>query len=486
MHDEYELKPEDYGEEEGKNQSEGVDLSGMQALKPVIALLVIGIIGFFAFTYFVGDIKKVSFTAKDLTGKNISGFTVKVTDSEGNVIATSKNGEEIELRKGSYRISITATGYKSIRSEEIEIERDTSKEFILTKNISATIQGFHNMPQYFLPEQDLNLMLKISSQSNAEGTIAIEFSKENDIFEKIDNIKVTLIPGTNDIPVQFKVKKKSSISGKIGKDLSGTIKFLDDPSINESFSFKVASIEKTDLEIFPGIFEFEEKLKAGETASSEISITNKNTYAKIENIRIKLNITNSGKVTNEEALEWISISPESIAVLQPNSQQSETIALNAEIPIDAVSQNISGNLEITFGNQTIKTKTFRIAVEKAEFDFELKDFPETILIQKDANDLVFPLTEQKFILSHKGDIEIKAVSLTNSCEPAEATAWIKSTNEWFDVFPLNEDKEITLRIQSETNEAQTINCTLTISYSNPLNQIERLKITKIYAIEFFH
>jgi hypothetical protein len=458
-------------EPEEENEIQGIDLSGMQMLLPVIGLITILIIGFFAYNYFIGDIKEIEFTAEDLTGAKINNFTVTISNENGEVIETVKGTQAIKIRKGNYSARIIASGYKT-EIQSIEINRNNSFKFNLTAEINASFQNIEGLNEIVLAGEKINAKIIIVSNSSIESKATISFKEDFlNVFEKtgITDKEIQLKPGTNEIEIELQVKSKASLSKYLNKDLIGVLSIKEAPEITKNYSFKAGILESNDLILSEKKINFNQ-IKAGENKSETVIASNKNELIEFENIELSIEITSKGITSEEEIFSWLELTPKTIQVLKTKEQQPQQITLTALIPFNALRQKITGNIILSFqamGKQEQKKISFELTVQEAEIKLELKELPKTIELIKTDSETSFPPKSIDFFIENTGEIKIENISITRTCEPYESNSWIALTKQFISNLNAKEKEKITLRINSITTEEQNIPCWMYVSYLNP-------------------
>ncbi|MBN2126908.1 MAG: hypothetical protein JW703_00780, partial [Candidatus Diapherotrites archaeon] len=473
-------------DDDSQEEPQGIDLSGTKLILPVLGVLVLLIIGFFAYSYFIGDIKEIEFRGKDLSGKNISNFTVKISNEQGEIIATAKEGEKISLRKGNYTARIIASGYKT-EIQSIAVTRNDSFSFELTADIDASFGNIQGLNEIVLAGETINAKIIINSNSSLQADATISFSGDfKNVFEKnsVEDKKITLKPGSNEIEVELKVKTKTSLSRYMNKDLIGVLSLKENPEITKNYSFKAGVLSENDLSFSETKLDFD-KINAGESSSKTIIASNKNALVNFEKINLTLQITSSGTTSEEEILSWIELNPESIESLEANERSTKQIELKVTLPYDAPTERITGKIIASFklmSEQKEKEIKFEFDSVEAEVGIELQEFPSgTIEITKEDSETVFPLTSFDFFIANTGELRLQNISITRKCEPYEANNWINLSKDFLESIEAQEKQKITLRVNANTDEEQTIPCWIYISYLNPAST-EKENIEKSFSI----
>jgi hypothetical protein len=472
---------------EPEEEIQGIDLSGMQMLLPIIGLITILLIGFFAYNYFIGDIKEIEFNANDLTGTKINNFTVMISNEKGEIIETVKGTETIKLRKGNYSARIIASGYKT-SIQNIEVTRNNSFEFNLTAEINANFGEIQGLNEFILAGEKIQAKIIINSSSSIKQKTTISFKEDFlNVFEKtsITDKEIELNPGKNEIEIELQVKSKSALSKYLNKDLTGVLSIKEAPEITKNYSFKTGVLESNDLILSEKKINFNE-IKAGENKSETIIASNKNELIEFENIDLSIEITSKGITSEEEILSWLELTPQTILELKPNEQQPQQITLTALIPFNAVRQRIIGNIILSvqvMGKQEQKKIEFDFTIKEAEIGLELIDFPEnTIELIKIDSETSFPPKLIDFFIENTGEIKIETISITRNCEPYESNSWISLTKQFISQLNAKEKQKITLHINPITTEEQKIPCWLYVSYLNPGTTTQE-KIQKSFNIQ---
>ncbi len=465
------FEPDDFEEEEA---NQGFDLSnGSKLIAPIIGVLVLLFIGFLAFNYFIGDVKEIDFSAKNLAGKNIKHFTVIISNENGERINTIHGNETIKLRKGTYTAKITSSGYKS-KTKSFTVKRNTTIEFELTANLDASLENIPALNETLLAGDNIQTKIKINSNSSKTSKVTLKFGGDFlKVFEKnsVKEKEIELKPGVNEIPLELNLKSKSSLNNYLNKDLTGTISIKESPEITKNYSFKIGYLDKKDFDISETSLRLGE-IKAGENKTiNPIIISNNNKLIDFKNINLTIEITSHKNTPIEEILSWIELTPTTIPILKANNQQGEQIQLTISIPYSVSNERIKGNIILSF---PLKQKTeekkisFDFTTKEAEIGLELQEFPkETIEITKQDSETVYPSESIEFFLKNSGEIRIENISISRKCDLDEANNWVTLTKTFIEKLEAQENQKITLRINANTSEEQRIPCWLYVSYLNP-------------------
>lgn len=454
-----------------EEEIQGIDLSGMQLILPIIGVLVFLIIGFFAYSYFIEDIKEIEFTAKDLTGTRINNFTVMVSNENGEIIETIKGTEPIKLRKGNYSTRIIASGYKT-EIQSITVSRNTVIEFELTAEINATFEEINELNEVVLAGEKIQTKIIINSNSSIKQKATISFEEDFlNVFERtsVQDKEIELNPGRNEIEIELQVKSRTSLSRYLNKELNGVLSLKENPEIRRNYSFKTGSIDANDLILKERRINFSE-IKAGENKSEIIIISNKNELIELKNINLSIEIKSKGNTPEEEILSWLELTPQTIPELKPKEQQPQQITLTASIPVNAIRQRITGDIILSFqvmGKQEEKKINFDLSIREAEIKLELQELIKTIELTKTDSEISFPPKTIDFFIANTGEIKIENISITRNCEPYEANSWISLTKQFIPQLNAKNKEKISLRITPGIQEKENIPCWIYLSYLNP-------------------
>lgn len=298
--------------------------------KIIIAVLLIAILGFFAYDFLIGSVKQVSFSVKDSEGNPINA-SIKIFSEKGEELQRTTANQQIQLKTGNYKIDIIAPEFKSIRAREIQITANEQKLIVLEKDLDFEISG--TLPEIFFTGQETAITLTIKNnetteeqanlvlEGDAEKTMEIEYSKP-----------IALIPGDNQIEATIKVDKdaEGKDTGE-NKTIAIRIEGLTNKKAKIEAKYSLIKFDERKLTVKFGTSDkadFREQ-DAGKTVSNTIKVENKNDF-EINDIQIEVEITSTEFSDKEEVKKWFEFSPSNI--LNVSKQNTGTITIILKIP----------------------------------------------------------------------------------------------------------------------------------------------------------
>src|SRR3989344_6815224 len=134
---EYEEGPMGRAQEMG---GDALEMAKANWKKIAAALAVIAVL-FFAYDFFIGSVKAVSFAVVDTEGNEIPGAAVRVLSEGGQEIARLSTGESASLRAGAYKIDVSAQGYRAVRGKPIMVSDSFEMEETLQADKDLGLSG---------------------------------------------------------------------------------------------------------------------------------------------------------------------------------------------------------------------------------------------------------------------------------------------------------------------------------------------------------
>src|SRR3989344_1544588 len=126
-----------------ESEGTGFDFGMIKSLLPkIIVLIIIAGAAYFAYSYFIGSIKEVSFSVTNTENETLEDAGIRVYASGGDeAVAELSDGGTAKLRYGNYRYEAVAPEYKaSSGSFDVSAESSSTIEIKLRKDIKVDLQ----------------------------------------------------------------------------------------------------------------------------------------------------------------------------------------------------------------------------------------------------------------------------------------------------------------------------------------------------------
>ncbi|MBI2597966.1 MAG: hypothetical protein HYW50_02105 [Candidatus Diapherotrites archaeon] len=452
-------------------------------LKILALIIAVGIL-FFAFDFFVGSVKKVSFNVTDTEGARLSGVGIKVFDLSGTEIEKISASTPIDLRRGIYTAAISLSGYrpKSAYSFEV-VENPTEVVVALEKDwdIEIDVQDF---PQKLVEGQHTGVFVSVKNNREKEEKIDLVFEGALGPNYMSAGYPSPMLspPGETRVFVELKVKENLQ-PNLIKNELKGTIRVrgLDNAKAKKQFTFDMQEFDRSKLKV-SGSAKFGTVVEGTVSPQKEITIQN-NLDFPVEDIRLEVEIKSTQFSQPSEAKEWFSFDREiPIKVLQPGD--GTKVGMIASVPVGVPFQ---GSTE----KETIIGKLFlRTSFWEEEVDLDL-------IVQKSRVQLVFSGISQSntvsfsqetgtylpvakiLSLQNKGQLPLTFVNLNAECNSSgnwNAENVVAISQTLFEEIPAGGEKKTnyTFLVPNSASSGDIANCKMTANYDDPRNRGERL------------
>src|SRR3989344_2440588 len=441
---------------------------------PAVAIIVLLIIGLFAYDFFVGSVKNVTFELNDTEGESISG-AVKVLNESGGEIATARSGEAISLKAGTYTAQVAAANYKAKR-EQFNVTKDGSIEIEMESDKELEISG--EFPGSFFTGEQKTIQVTITN--NGE-TSQAKFVLENDAKEALEfenNEAITVVPGTNTIEIILKAKE-SPKSDLLGEENKGTIRIegLNNRKAKIEGDFELIKFALKDISIRIGqsnsAVDFG-TLKSGATSEKQITIQNKSD-ATINEVEAEITITSTIFADKTEVKNWFSFEPANV-INDISPGETKSMTLNIQVPSDYAFPP-GKTLETVNGNVILKTGfleqqfNLNLKIQKPNTGVNISGINDKYTITKRDN--VYP-TQANFIdIRNTGDVLLTDFRVLVSC--TEGYGWViigkNQTDTFFATLGAGQTRNIpyTITVPNSVQSGKISNCGIAVIYNDPAN-----------------
>lgn len=444
--------------------------------KKIAAILLVLIVGYFAYDFFIGGMREVQLNTQDTEGKTISG-TIKLYSQDGKEIKTLQTGQKISLRKGTYLADASAPDYKPLIKEEFSVSESGPQKMILEQDKDIEIQG--NIPESFFSgeEKEMQIAFKNSGEKPEQVTLVIEGDAKDALDldrktfnvpsgEKTENVKISAKASARDtkafgenkkavIRVQGLGNSKAKIEAKYS-----LIKF--DPKDI------IAKIDSSDTTANYG------KIRTGQQGQTRtLKIQNK-TQNQVNDLQAAIEITESGFLDADTVKKWFVFNPSNTISAGPDSQEQMNIIIrvpsDVKFPEGLETEKITGT--ITVGNSYYEHKfSLSFEIEKTEAKIDMSGLDESYPIGKENN--AYKPRLGLIRVRNTGDVTLKDFSLRVSCIPqTEGTSWLTvEGGEETTIASLQKDesKEIGYQVQvpANTKPGTSSTCSLVVFFYDP-------------------
>ncbi|MCR4368957.1 MAG: hypothetical protein NUV67_03560, partial [archaeon] len=432
----------------------------IDAIKQNKMAIIIGIIillaGFFAYDYFIGSVKNVSFEIRGTEGDAISAATT-ILGSDGKTLETVQPGQTIGLRAGMYNIEIRKAGFKRYTSQISVLE---SGPVTATLEIAKDLELSGQFPQTFFAGETKQLTLTMTNNESGPEEAGLVLDGDAEDAMELDYEKpLILFPGTNEITATLSVKSDVG-SKQIGENKSGEIRIqgLDNKNAKITGKYSLIKADVSDIKVKVGSSttsaDFGD-IRAGESEEKAISVENK-TDSTITGIKIEVEITSSDLATKEEVLEWFSFTPSNeIDEIAPDEKKE--ISIRATPPIGTAFPSgktvglIDGVIKVS---SSFFTKTFKLTleVEKPETELSASGLRESYSIRKSSGS--YPETNDFIEIQNSGKTTLMDFELRVACV-SPGTGWLTIENNQnrttFETLAADQTKKVPFKISIPAN-----------------------------------
>ena len=451
----------------------------------ILVLVVLGA-GYFAYDFFVGSVKEITFSGTDTEGKAVSA-TFRIMDASGNEVKTVEPGQKISIRKGTYYVDATASGFKDVRQEQLEVEKNESVKISFEKDLDVGIDG--SFPESFMAGEEKKIQATFTNNGDETADITLVLDGDAKKSMELQTKSFSIYPGTQQETIAIKVKS-SLESSAIGGGKKGAIRIqgLEGAKIEGEYQLSKFDPAK-DLEIRVDSSDKEVKyqnVRTGEDAPVKNLKIQNNTDSDIQDIQVSLDITETEFTEKETAKSWFSFNPSNTLSVGANSTENTNIVLKVpdqiKFPEGKLDESISGTI-------TVKTsfyeKKFNLnfKIVKSEAKVTATGIQESYIFSK-TKGIYTPKAE--FIdVRNSGDVLLTDFDVRVDCPRAVGTSWLTigngKTQYSFEKLAKGETHKVPymIAVPNSTPGLTTVDCTLGIFYKEPSGSTKKTEVKTI-------
>jgi len=482
MNDKYDKPHEDEGvqlyEESPMDKAGEIGGSALDIVKEhwkkILAAIVVILVLFFAYDFFIGSVKEVSFSAVDTEGKPVNA-AIRVLSESGQEIKRISSAETISLKIGNYKIDVQAQGYKAIRAKPITVSESSAIEQEL--EISKDLELAGEFPPSFASGEAKEVELIVTSKEPDAVEMGLVLEGDAKSAMTIEYEKPLMVrPGENTITATLKVKAALE-KNSIGTAKTGTIRIQGLSSKSAIVSGKYSLVQFDQKNVKLTIGSSNEKLdygnvKAGDHVEKTFKIRNDNSF-EIENVLAAVKITQAESGEISEIQKWFKFSPGN--TLNVGAKSDETITLIADIPsgfrfpqgkdtsvIDGVISASTSYFE--------KDVDFRMVVNRPKAAVTVSGIQEIVTLSKTAG--AYNKITQFLTIKNNGEVLLTNFDARISCD-SQGTSWLTfgdGTLEYaFDSLGkgLSVQAPYVIQVPDSTTASQIVNCRIGVLYTDP-------------------
>ncbi len=451
--------------------------------KIIAVIVILGVI-YFAYDFFIGSIREVNIYVKDYEKEPIENSQIKIIDSSGHKVFEKEGSSYylVNLRKGSYIVEVSATGFKKA-TETIEVSEDSSITIKLEKDLPLEIISLEFPERLFLGQEfTASAYVKNTGNYSSKPEVLLEDALEEFTCE-LDRVIVGA-HSTEEVKIFCKVPSGILIKGSCEqKTAKARIKYL---ASSEQAKFELCNAP----EIALGDVSFSVNPVSMPKQKKDISIKN-NAKFEIEGTELSIEIVSATKNAPEEIKSWLAFTrvtsePRYKRAL-PAIGAKETVyePLEITLPPWARAETVYGNIVLNapFLNEPIKSDLVIKITKEAKVQLKPTISPSKISIyERDGQ-----IDEQtvKLTITNQGDLKVENldVIIENSGECTQE--WLKPLKT-LSIAEIDAKKSAIVALiasaPSSVPQNTTMRCILSLSYENPLPPND-IKVQDIGFIE---
>jgi len=440
----------------------------------VIGIIIIAVIGYFAYDYFIGSYRTIEFSLENTEGEGLSAQVFKIYDSAGNKVFETSGDSffSTRLKTGSYKIEARASSdYETVRPV-LDVSDNASETIEFEKNISAEISGFkENFPETLVAGQSAEFDFFVENKGTE--TQEIEFVASKSLEElNIEIPKATVAGhGSETVHVSLKVPAEKKIENeKDGDELDGyiRIKYTNTKESVPSTAkiFPVPQVEFSSSKLIV-------RGDAGESILKNFSLENKSSFT-VENITLKFEITSISKNSESEILNAITLTEgtqvDSLGAKRSGLEEHKN-NVRFEIPLTAQKEEITANViaeSPMFPKQIIMPVVLEIR-EGADFGLSLSTNAKTESIDYEEATGVYEKISAYIKVKNTGNLDITNIAVGTQ-NPGECNSnWLKFKENSISILKAGENRDLLVEISAPLiNTGETMKCKIEFIYTNPV------------------
>ncbi len=442
--------------------------------KILIAIVLLGAL-LFAYNFFIGSIKQVTFNVTDTEGKSLNA-NIKVLSEAGQEIARLRSSETAGIREGSYLVDIQSDGYKPIRATPITVT-DSSRQIEQELELDKDIELSGSFPANFATGELKELEIRIINNETSNTEIELALDDDAKSAMTIEYAKpLNLRTGENQLSLKLKVKENPSKS-EIGSAKNGAIRVVGLSAKKSRIEGKYSLVQFNIKNIRLTVGSSSERLdygsvKAGEHVEKALKIKNDNDF-KVDDIAIELTITETEFGDKAEIKKWFKFSPEN--TISTGAKSEETITLITEIPLgfkfpegkESVTVNGVISAATSFFTKNID---FRLVAAKPKTAVNVSGIQDIITLSKSAEG--YTKISNFLDIKNNGDVLLRDFAVRVDCASL-GTSWLTLENNsleyTFDSLEKGMTKSVpyVIAVPPATPQGQIVNCKIGVLYKEP-------------------
>ena len=446
------------------------------ALKKYWIFIVLGIVvlaaGYFAYDFFVGSVKTVSFDVTDTEGNAVTA-SVRVFDSGNKEVGHVGGSGSLQLRKGNYTYKISSAGFKP-EEDIFTVESDNRVDVQLQKNIQLELSG--DIPDALVQGESKTMTFTISNTGDEvvetglvfEGTA---FTTANASFS-YQNPVVVAPDSQTEVVVEVDVKE----TAKTGTALTGTVRVegLKGGKAQVTGPVEIVKFGNDSIRISPISIDYS-SVNEGALGSKQLTIENKNEF-EVKDLHLEVEVLTQRWTDAATIKSWFVISENDFSIFP---EEKKVVTLNvspvvgeSSIPSSEKFEDITGKLVIS-NTYYAKDVPIKMKVNKSEVEVSIKGFTIPAFSTKDGE---YPPKTLTLTISNDGKLEIGEVTVSNTdaadkCRTdtgKDVPQWIKLDETQLGAIQPGESRQVKYFVNPQGGvEGETAICKVTVRYFNP-------------------
>jgi len=496
-----------YSDEPVEFEDEGIGSQVGEALGPVkkflpaiIAIIVIGAIGWFAYDYFIGSVFSFNIDVRDTESKPLNDSNLKVFAPGSNELLFEGSGSsayDLALKAGNYRYEARAPGY-AIKRSSFEVSAENNSATIkLDKDIEVEILNLgQDFPNKLYVGGKKQFTVRLKNDSSSSETVSLVADGALEDFELIGTENITLKANTTtSVPIEISIPNDAEVDDeKNGDELEAVLRIK---YTNKKGEADFTLYPNPSLKISVDEASFRAKARENYNKDQdEIKVDNDN-YFPVEDLTLSIEITSATKNNRSEVEKWFQFTeianqpnPQSIEITSIPGRGDVRKELQVIIPLTAKKElDIKGNVVLTapFLSEPIKRTLTLDVTEEAEYKLELSLSPRSP-IEIDWDSILGNYREELLTLNAKNegqlDLHNIVISIANSVECNNS--WLELIENSIDVLTVGETETLKLNASAPLavrGQERDVYCNLRYRYDNPISSGSYVEDTLIGFIE---
>lgn len=447
-------------------------------------LIIILVVGLFLYDFFIGSYRSVDISVKDTEDRIISGATLRIYDAgRNNVLFEIYGSGIVSLKDGTYPIAVAASGYIQPSRNEINVSGSGSISIVLEKDMDVMLSG--DLPTSLIIGEERNVDVVVTNNEAEVQQVQLVFSGGcgGNYMDVSYEVPISVAPGSKTVSLNLRVKPDLD---EQEKNCTIRIKGLnnDDAKIEGKINF--IEFDSSRIKVSRTTVSFG-RVSAGEVVEKSIKLTNNNRNFVMEDVKLRVEISQAQNNTESEVQSWFNFSPsDTIDSIEYGTSNAKTVNVVLSVPSIALVDTIVGTvvIETTYWRKEL---AIDLDIEAGEVELEIMGIQDAYNIDYEPAAGGYEEFTDQLELKNRGEMTLTGITIVSPpgqffCDTI--TEWITINTTEYDSIAPGETKTTPylISVPNTIPANETRFCEIMVRFNDPINIGERLYISKEFSI----